>query len=139
MVYAFVREREELGCFGSMIDKGCDDRTSVYLIGTEPRPRDTPEDAMRKLRSILSYHEKGAIWKRRLLVAVALSMMGYVVFTKSGSLGEGWSFVIACMVFFSILYFEKNFENFHHHRELMRRGFAHLDTIRRSLFNASSR
>jgi hypothetical protein len=133
VVYAFVREREELGCFGAMIDKGCDDRKSVYLVGTEPDPRDTPEDAIRKLGSILAYHEKGAIWKRRFLVAVALSMMGYVVFTKSGGLGGGWSFVIASMVFFSILYFEKNFENFHHHRELMRRGFVLLGTVRRSL------
>ncbi len=139
VVYAFVRERQELGCFGLSVDEGCDDRKSVYLIGTEPEPRDTPEDALRKLSSILSYHEKGAIWKRRLLVAVALSILGYVVFTKSGSIGGGWSFVIACMVFFSILYFEKNFENFHHHRELMRRGFAHLRTVRRSLFDASSR
>lgn len=133
VTYAFVRERQELGCFGAMIDKGCDDRQSVYLRGTEPSPRDTPEDAILKLSSILSYHEKGAIWKRRFLVAVVMSMLGYVVFTKAGCLGGGWSFLIASMVFFSVLYFEKNFENFHHHRELMRRGFALLSIVRSGL------
>jgi len=127
--FAFAREREELGCSGAR----CNDRKSVYIHGTEPSEDDTPEDAIRKLSSILSYHEKGGIWKRRFLIAVFLSMLGYVVFTKARCLGGGWSFVIASMVFFSVLYFEKNFEIFHHHRELMRRGFVLLGKIRSSL------
>lgn len=138
-LYAFVREREELGCFGLTIDKGCDDRDSVYLIGTEPSDGDSPRDAIKKLRSILAYHEKGAIWKRRFLISVLLAMLGYAVFMKTGRLNGGWAVMIATMVFFSVLYFEKNFENFHHHRELMRRGNALLRVMQRSLFNASSR
>lgn len=129
VAYAFVREREELGCFGLTIDKKCDDAQSVYLVGTNPEFGDTPRAAIRKLRSILAYHEKGAIWKRKLLVSLVLGMLGYVVFVKNDRLGGGWAVMLATMVFFSVLYFEKNFENYHHHRELVRRGNALLDLL----------
>jgi hypothetical protein len=61
-----MKEREENGCSNLFsINRQCIDDESVYLKGTKLEESDNNYDKLRdKLISILSYHEKGGVWKR---------------------------------------------------------------------------
>lgn len=122
--YALVKERQESGCRGwSATRRQCADEDSVYVRGTAPEPGDTPADIKRKLVSILSYHEKGGVWKRCFLLAAALAYLAWVV---QRAATPGWAPLLLHLVFFCILYFWFNYLNYHHFRLLKNHGEALL-------------
>ncbi len=128
--YALFKERQELGCEGlGTVRRQCRDEESVYVRGTEPVPGDTRQDARRKLVSVLSYHEKGGVWKRCFLLATVLAYLGFVIQRATAS--PGWAAAVSHLVFLAVLYFYWNFLNYHHFRALKRHGVMLLDRIMR--------
>lgn len=130
--YALLKERSELGCSGASVSgRQCRDEDSVYVRGTEPAPGDTRGDARAKLVSVLSYHEKGGVWKRCFLLATVLAYLSYLVQRASRGAGAGWALALQHLVFLAVLYFYWNFINYHHFRVLKRHGIAHVDVLMR--------
>lgn len=129
--YALLKERQELGCFGgiSAARRVCRDEDSVYVRGTEPNPADTRDIARRKLISVLSYHEKGGVWKRCFLLATVLTYLGYLIRRATAGAGTGWTIAATHLLFFAVMYFYWNYLNYHHFRLLKRHGVLLLDLI----------
>jgi hypothetical protein len=128
--YALLKERRELGCAGLSVGaRQCRDEDSVYVRGTEPSPSDTRADARRKLVSILSYHEKGGVWKRCFLLATVLTYVAYVVQRAATPSTRAWGVAALHLLFFAIMYFYWNFINYHHFRVLRRHGVRLLDVL----------
>lgn len=138
--YALLKEREELGCKGlSVGERVCRDESSVYVRGTAPMPGyDTPSTARAKLVSVLSYHEKGGVWKRCFLLATVLAYVGYVATRATARAGTGWTLALQHLLFFTVLYFYWNFINYHHFRVLKRHGVQLLDIITSSTSSSSA-
>lgn len=129
-LYALVKERAELGCRGLGVagdgGRACIDERSVYVDGTAPEPGDTPRVARAKLISVLSYHEKGGVWKRCFLLATVLAYVAYLA--QRAACSAAWTPALQHLLFFTVLYFYWNFLNYHHFRVLKRHGMALLDT-----------
>lgn len=125
--YALAKERQESGCRGwSATRRQCADERSVYIRGTAPAPGDTPRDIKRKLLSILSYHEKGGVWKRCFLLAAGLAYVAWVI---QRAATPGWAPLLLHLVFFCLLYFWFNYLNYHHFRLLKKHGQGLLDAL----------
>lgn len=117
--YSFVTERVELaGCSGWR----CRDEASVYVRGTRGSPADSRQETKRKLHSILSYHEKGAVWRRCVIIAAVLMCVAYVARRAAGCAGEAWVLVLQHLLFMTVLYFYWNYVNYHHFRVLKKHG-----------------
>lgn len=43
LIYAILKEREELGCYRFSIAKQCEDNNSIYLLNTKMENGDTKE------------------------------------------------------------------------------------------------
>jgi len=128
--YALLKERQELGCRGAGVrDRQCRDEHSVYVRGTAPAPGDTRDDARTKLASVLSYHEKGGVWKRCFLLATVLAYLAYLIQRATAAAGPGWTVALQHLVFLAVLYFYWNFINYHHFRLLKAHGLAHMDVL----------
>ncbi len=120
--YALAKERQESGCKGwSVSRRQCADENSVYVRGTAPEPGDTASTIKRKLVSILSYHEKGGVWKRCFLLAAVLAYVAWIIQRASV---PGWTMALQHLVFFCVLYFWFNYLNYHHYRPLKKHGSA---------------
>lgn len=120
--YALLKERQELGCRGwSASQRQCVDEDSVYVRGTAPEGDDRPA-AKAKLASILSYHEKGGVWKRCFLLATVLAYLAHATARATACAGPGWTLAIHHLLFFAILYFFFNYLNYHHFRVLKHHG-----------------
>ena len=131
LVYAVLKEREEAGCHrGVSVSRQCADENSVYVRGTKMQPQDSPDDLALRMRSILSYHEKGGVWKRCYIIATGLVFIVYIVGSccpdKKGNIAYWFTLH---MMFLAILYFFFNYINYHHFRLLKRIGTDILDTI----------
>lgn len=120
--YALSKEREELGCTGIGTARQCRDECSVYVRGTAPAASDSRQSAKAKLISILSYHEKGGVWKRCFLLATVLAYLAAVMGYATAGAGRGWNTAMNHLVFFAVLYFYFNFLNYHHFRRLKMHG-----------------
>lgn len=129
-MYALSKERQELGCSGhGTTRRQCRDEDSVYVRGTAPSPGDTGREARSKLVSILSYHEKGGVWKRCFILATVLAYLCYLI--RRATTSPGWAIATTHLVFLSVLYFYWNFLNYHHFRVLKRHGVALIGLIAR--------
>lgn len=127
--YALTKERQESGCAGwSASRRQCADEKSVYVRGTAPRRGDSAATIKRKLVSVLSYHEKGGVWKRCFLLATVLAYLASVVARAST---PGWTFALTHLVFFCAMYFWFNYLNYHHFRKLKHHGIALLKMLER--------
>ena len=127
--FALLKEREELACSGWRPGRRqCADEDSVYVRGTAPAADDTPRVAKAKLVSILSYHEKGGVWKRCFLLAALLAYLAHAIgrATACCAGSGGWTVAMQHLVFFATLYFYFNYLNYHHFRVLKRHGKALL-------------
>jgi hypothetical protein len=67
-----MKEREELGCYRFSIGRQCIDEDSVYVKNTKAESTDTCEDLHTRMISILSYQDKGGVWKRCLIISTIL-------------------------------------------------------------------
>lgn len=128
--FALLKERHELGCSGwSPGKRQCADEDSVYVRGTSPSYNDDRRAAKAKLTSILSYHEKGGVWKRCFLLGAALAYLAYVTAKATACAGRGWTLAIQHLVFTTVLYFYFNYLNYHHFRVLKQHGVALLKAL----------
>ena len=129
--YALMKERQELGCTGwSASRRQCVDEESVYVRGTAPAPGgDDRSAAKAKLASILSYHEKGGVWKRCFLLAALLAYLAYATSRATACAGPGWTLAMQHLLFFTVLYFFFNFLNYHHFRVLKQHGVTLLRSL----------
>jgi hypothetical protein len=123
--YAVAKERQELGCKRGLtsIEKQCNEDDSVYLVGTKPMSKDTPEILINKLDSVLSYHEKGAVWRRCwiIMMLILLFVILGVGFKHHYVLDMQFIVYLQLGIFF-IVYFFFNYINYHHLRRLKNNG-----------------
>ena len=127
--YAIVKERQELGCYRVSVDRQCDDDESVYLKNTKMSPGDTHAEKIERLRSIVSYHEKGGVWKRCVLMAMISVLAVYVIY-RVQPVFKFHSYILLLLVNFTILYFYHNYINYHHFRRLKNNANEILDTLK---------
>ena len=130
IVYAIAKEREELGCNRISVGRQCVDEESVYLKGTKMSPGDTYQDKLDRLQSIVSYHEKGGVWKRCLVMALVAVLAVHVVYTLQ-PVFKLQSYTVLILVHFFILYFYHNYVNYHHFRRLKHNASEILDSMRK--------
>lgn len=121
--YAIAKERQELGCKRGLtsINKQCDEDKSVYLVGTNPETNDTPEMLMSKLDSVLSYHEKGAVWRRCWIIMMLITMFIIIGINNPCVLHLNTIVYLQLGIFF-VIYFFFNYINYHHLRRLKNNG-----------------
>ena len=127
--FALLKERKELACSGWRPGRRqCVDEDSVYVRGTAPEPDDDRQARKTKLVSILSYHEKGGVWKRCFLLAAVLAYLAHAIGKATACCvgSGGWTLAMQHLVFFATLYFYFNYLNYHHFRVLKRHGRALL-------------
>lgn len=129
LIYAILKEREELGCYRFSIQQQCNDNNSVYVKGTALEKDDTKENLYKKLESILSYHEKAGIWRRCYILALALVVIVFIV-SKSTCKNNIYYWLILLLLFFSILYLFFNYINYHHFRTLKNNGIEIINKLK---------
>lgn len=127
LVYAILKEREELGCYKFSIEKQCNDNESVYVSGTKMDENDTDEILYKKLENILSYHEKGGVWKRCFILATILVL--FVFLFDRAFKDNNLKWIVIHMNFFTVLYFYFNYLNYHHFRNLKKNGLEIIQRV----------
>jgi hypothetical protein len=133
VIYAVLKERQELGCYRLSIDRQCIDENSIYLKNTKGYKTDSCQILYEKMESILSYHEKGGIWKRCLILATIITSFIYIVSNSNINKkinNNIYQYVIFLLVIFAIIYFYHNFLNYHHFRKLKQNGIEILSLIK---------
>ncbi len=117
-LYAILKEREELGCYRISISKQCDENNSVYLLNTKMENGDTKEILKKRLISIVSYHEKGGVWRRCYILSLVLLFIILIVDKISHKRNNIYYWIVLLLLFFTIHYFFFNYINYHHFRNL---------------------
>ena len=125
LVYAILKERIELGCpKGFKLEKHCDDLKSIYMFDALPKKSDSKRVLTKKLISLLSMHEKAAVWRKCFIIGTVITVL-----TKGLSPDIDDKILIALhLSTVAILYFYHNFMNFHVYRQARNVG---LDIIKR--------
>lgn len=115
-LYAVLKQRREAGCRGTLftVRRQCRDDRTVYSRGLEPSPGDGLPDLLRKLDSALSFHEKAAVW--RVCIIMALALTGVTALMVPAA--EPRALVGVHITAVGMLYFYFNYVNYHHHRTL---------------------
>ena len=132
--YAIVKEREELGCFRLSIEKQCDDGNNVFLKNTKLEKTDTCDNALQRLQSIINYHEKGAIWRRCVLMSFVSVLGLYVLNRASNHSGTKYTYVLFMIINFAIIYFYHHYIEYHHFRNLKYNGEEIIRFLQKSCF-----
>lgn len=127
--YALLKERIELGCVRWSVKKQCFDENSVYVSGTRLEPGDSLNTRIKKLRGIVSYHEKAAVWRRCFIMATVITAFIFLIYKMDVCMNVPILFVIWHITTFFTLYFFFNFINYHHFRLLQKNAFEILDTM----------
>jgi hypothetical protein len=114
--YAFLKQRQEYGCTGSLfsLNRQCIDENSVFFKDIKAQDTDTVRNLSKKVSSVLSYHEKAAVWRICLIMAAIFTMIVFGLFPN----GKHGDYISIHLFFFAALYFYFNFINFHHFRRL---------------------
>jgi hypothetical protein len=134
LYYSIVKERSELGCYRISIDRQCDDDESVYVKNTKMEKNDNCEDLLQRMGSIVSYHEKGGVWKRCIIIATICVAVIYVVYNMNSKFDNIYHYLILLLLLFTLLYFYHNYINYHHFRRLKNNGIEILHQIKNKCF-----
>ena len=139
LIYAILKEREELGCYRFSIARQCNDNNSVYVINTKMENGDTKEILIKRLISIVSYHEKAGVWRRCYILSLSLLFIIYIVdkicckkddkdkiCSKRDNI---YYWVVLLLLFFAIHYFFFNYINYHHFRNLKENGIEIINKL----------
>ena len=97
--YSIVKERQELGCFRVSIDKQCDDDESVYVKNTKMEKNDNCQDLLDRLSSIVSYHEKGGVWRRCVIIAAICVSIIFIVYNMNSMFDNIYHYLILLLLF----------------------------------------
>jgi drug/metabolite transporter (DMT)-like permease len=79
---------------------------------------DTKEILKKRLISIVSYHEKGGVWRRCYILSLALLFIILIVDKISHKRNNIYYWIVLLLLFFTIHYFFFNYINYHHFRNL---------------------
>ena len=129
LLYAILKEREELGCYRFSIAKQCDDNNSVYLLNTKMKNGDTKEILKKRLISIVSYHEKAGVWRRCYILSLSLLLIILIVNKISYKKDNIYYWLVLLILFFAIHYFFFNYINYHHFRNLKENGIEIINKL----------
>ena len=136
LVYTIAKEIEEFGgCHrGSSVDaRYCNDENSVYLTNTKMNSEDSCEDMIHRMKSIIRYHEKGAVWRRCFCFSVLIVVFVYIAEMNS-KFKNIYHYVIILLLTFTLLYCYHNYLNYHHFRKLKRNGVEILGRMQHRCF-----
>ena len=126
--YAIAKEREELGCYRVSVGKQCVDEDSVYVKNTKIQDTDTCRDKMERLKSIVSYHEKGGVWRRCVILSLATVFAIYLIYRLQSNF-QLYSYLSLFVINFTIIYFYHNYINYHHFRLLKQNAIEIIDSL----------
>jgi Flp pilus assembly protein TadB len=129
LIYAVMKEREELGCYRLSIARQCIDEDSVYVKNTKAEEGDTCKDLYQRIVSILSYQEKGGVWKRCLIIATIITFFVYIVYNINTKFNNINYYIVLLLVIFTLIYFYHNYINYHHFRKLKENGIEILQLM----------
>ena len=130
LVYAVLKEREELGCYRISIGRQCIDEESVYVKNTKAEQGDSCKDLHERMGSILSYHEKAGVWKRCIIIATIITFFVYIVYNINKNFNNINQYIVLLLVTFSLIYFYHNYINFHHFKRLKQNGIEILQLMK---------
>ena len=127
LVYAILKERNELGCpVGFKVEKHCDDLKSIYMLNTLPKDNDSNRVLTKKLISLLSMHEKAAVWRKCFIIST-----GITILIKGLSPNIDDKILISLhLSIIAILYFYHNFMNFHVYRQARNVGIEIIKRLK---------
>lgn len=112
-LYSLLKERNEFGCSANFqIEKQCDNLKSVYLYDVVPNNGDSNCTLSKKLISLLSMHEKAAVWRKGFIVATIIIALIKVI---SPTINTRMLVALHLSIIY-ILYCYNNFVNFHVYR-----------------------
>lgn len=134
-IYCILKEREELGSIRFGIKRNLDDNNSVYVKNTQYNPNDTIKDLNEKIISIISYHEKGAIWRRCYIFSILLCLILFILIKSSCNINSVYFWICLIILYTAIIYFYFNFINYHHFRVLKNNGIKILEELNIKLLN----
>jgi len=134
LFYSIVKERQELGCFQVSIERQCNDDESVYVKNTKMEKNDTCYDLLERLKSNLSYHEKGAVWRRSLIIGAISVIATFLVYHINNTFNNIYYYVVLLLLFFTIQYFYHNYLHYHQFRRLKNNGVEILDRLKNHCF-----
>lgn len=136
--YAVQKERQEHGCTSIGIQKQCDEDQSVYIIGTKPSSADTKAELTQKIESVLSYHEKGAVWRKCWIMSLIFSLVMYLLLRANLNASQRncvdntslfYLILSVQITAFFLTYFYFNYINYHHFRRLKTNGLLILKEV----------
>jgi hypothetical protein len=130
IVYAIMKEREELGCYRFSIGRQCIDEESVYIKNTKAEPGDTCNVLYERMESIMSYNEKSVVWRRCIIIATIIAIFIYIVYSINYKLDKITHYGVLFLLIFALLYFYHNYIHYHHFRLLKKNGIENLKLIR---------
>jgi uncharacterized membrane protein len=134
LYYSIAKERSELGCYRISIGRQCNDDESVYVKNTKMEKNDNCQDLLDRLGSILSYHEKGGVWRRCLVIATLATIVIYLVYSINLKFDNVYYYLILLLLIFTLLYFYHNYINYHHFRRLKNNGIEILNEIKKKCY-----
>ncbi len=122
-LYAIAKEREDSACNKPVysVSKQCDEDSTPYITGTIPDQSDSAETLVKKIESALSFYEKGAVWRKCILLSNAY-MFVVLMFTSNSTCMPIQHYVLMHLVFIAIMYFYFNYINYHYLRRLKANG-----------------
>lgn len=95
---------------------------------------DNCQDLLDRLGSIVSYHEKGGVWKRCIIIAAICVSVIYVVYKMNSKFNTIYHYVTLLLLMFTLIYFYHNYINYHHFRRLKNNGIEILDEIKNKCY-----
>ena len=134
LYYSIAKERLELGCYRVSIDRQCNDDESVYVKNTKMEKNDNCQDLLDRLGSIVSYHEKGGVWRRSLIISAISVLVIYLVYNINLKFDNVYYYLILLLLIFTLLYFYHNYINYHHFRRLKNNGIEILNEIKKKCY-----
>jgi hypothetical protein len=131
LYYCINKERLELGCHKISIEQQCNDDESVYVKNTKMDKNDNCNDLLDRIESIISYHEKGGVWKRCFIMSSISVMFIYILYNINLKLDNIYYYLILLLLQFIIIYFYHNYINYHHFRRLKNNGLEIINELKK--------
>jgi len=128
---AILIESKEEG-YEKLFSKSNEDK-NIYLMNTKPKKNDTIKKLCDKVISIISYHEKGGIWKRCYIISFFMTLCIYLLYKISGEFNKVEHYVFLILILFTVLYLYHNYFNYHHFRILKKNGISLISKINKKL------
>lgn len=134
LFYVLYKERCELGCKHLSILNKCDFDESVYIKNTKMEKNDNCQDLLYRLESIASYHEKGGVWKRCVIVATLCVSMIFGVYKINSQFDSIYHYLILLLLISTVIYLYHNFINYHHFRILKNNTLEIINQINKKCY-----